>query len=191
MQYGRMVVSAHMPPPKGKRWDLQTLAPVLPHAALSGNGALALRPAPGVYLTLHAEGRLLINGEISLEESIEHADRLASAVHCEASRFRIESLTGYAQLPEPPPDLRHLCEALGEERCAAYEPNTFAGLIVRLDAVPMALLLFESGRVVCIGARSHVDLQNGLRDGLRLIRRAAAGVQAPCSQRTAAAAAPA
>lgn len=181
-----MVVSAHMPPLTGKRWELQTLAPVLPHAALSGNGTLALRPAPGVYLTLHAEGRLLITGEITLEESIEHADRLASAVHGEASRFLIESLTGYAQLPNPPPDLRRLYEALGEERCAAYEPHTFAGLIVRLDAVPMALLLFESGRVVCIGARSHIDLQNGLRDGLRLIRRAAAGAHSPGLPRTAA-----
>ena len=166
LNYGRIVVSAHMAK-KGEhtRWDLDELALQLGHH--SAGEPLAIRPAVGVLLMLHAEGRLVILGELTLEQCIEHADALAAQVQGEASQFKIESITGHCLLPQAP-DLHQLQAALGE-RCHGYDPHSFKGLLLKLDNTLMAFIIFESGRIMCIGARSHADLHNGFRRALALI----------------------
>ena len=49
-----------------------------------------------------------------------------------------------------------------------YEPEAFPGLVYRMDDPKVVLLLFGSGKMVCVGAREV----NNIKDAVRNIRRA-------------------
>jgi hypothetical protein len=174
LKYGRIVVSAQVKRCCSQQhagtFDLPLLGGILSHALRHCEGEpLAIRPVDGVLLTLYESGRLVITGEVSLEVCIQHADELSAALQGEALDFQILSLTGHFTLPSAP-NLELLHEALAEH-CFDYDPHhpCFKGLILRLQGSSSSLLVFETGRVICLGARSHTELQNAFRKGLRLI----------------------
>ncbi|MBN1786504.1 MAG: TATA-box-binding protein [Candidatus Methanofastidiosa archaeon] len=57
-------------------------------------------------------------------------------------------------------DLENLVFEL--ENCE-YEPEQFPGLVYRVKSPKVAILIFNTGRIVCAGAKSKDDVDNGIR----------------------------
>jgi len=55
-------------------------------------------------------------------------------------------------------NLNAIAISLGLER-VEYEPEQFPGLVYRLDAPKVVVLLFGSGKLVCTGARKPEDAE--------------------------------
>ncbi|HIE41389.1 MAG TPA: hypothetical protein EYP80_01870 [Candidatus Aenigmarchaeota archaeon] len=52
-----------------------------------------------------------------------------------------------------------------------YEPEAFPGLVVRLKDPNITALVFRSGTVVCVGAKSLKEAQDGIDKILKMIRK--------------------
>ncbi|MBI2233109.1 MAG: TATA-box-binding protein [Candidatus Aenigmarchaeota archaeon] len=52
-----------------------------------------------------------------------------------------------------------------------YEPEQFPGLVYRLDEPRVATLIFRSGKIICVGARSTADAKVALRKTVKNIKR--------------------
>lgn len=50
-------------------------------------------------------------------------------------------------------DLDAVALAVGMEK-VEYEPEQFPGLVYRLDEPPAVFLLFNSGKLICVGAKT-------------------------------------
>lgn len=44
-----------------------------------------------------------------------------------------------------------------------YEPEQFPGLVYRVKVPKVAILIFNTGRIVCAGAKSKEDVDNGIK----------------------------
>jgi transcription initiation factor TFIID TATA-box-binding protein len=82
-------------------------------------------------------------------------------------RVRIENVVASASLGVSL-DLESIALALDG---AEYEPERFPGLIYRLKVPKTAMLLFQSGKVVCTGGKSWKQVDTTLRIVSELIRR--------------------
>jgi len=51
-----------------------------------------------------------------------------------------------------------------------YEPEQFPGLIYRLEEPRVATLIFRSGKIICVGAKSAEDAGKALRKVVKQIR---------------------
>lgn len=65
---------------------------------------------------------------------------------------------------------------------AEYEPEAFPGLVVRLKDPNITALVFRSGTVVCVGAKSLKEAQDGIDKILKMIRKL--GVKVPSTYKT-------
>ncbi|MCK5176246.1 MAG: TATA-box-binding protein, partial [Candidatus Aenigmarchaeota archaeon] len=51
-----------------------------------------------------------------------------------------------------------------------YEPESFPGLILRLNDPHVVFLLFNSGRIVCTGARSESEIERATENLAKKIK---------------------
>jgi len=59
-------------------------------------------------------------------------------------------------------NLNSIAITLGLEK-VEYEPEQFPGLVFRMEEPKVALLIFDSGKVVCAGAKMELDLEEAIR----------------------------
>lgn len=52
-----------------------------------------------------------------------------------------------------------------------YEPEQFPGLVYRLDEPKVATLIFRSGKIICVGARSTSAAKEALRKTVKNIKK--------------------
>ncbi|MFX1449241.1 MAG: TATA-box-binding protein [Promethearchaeota archaeon] len=52
---------------------------------------------------------------------------------------------------------------------ALYEPEVFPGLIYRMQVPKVVFLIFASGKIVCVGAKSETDVQQAVQQLLQEI----------------------
>lgn len=52
-----------------------------------------------------------------------------------------------------------------------YEPEQFPGLVYRLDEPKVATLIFRSGKIICVGARSPIAAKTALKKVVKNIKR--------------------
>ena len=52
-----------------------------------------------------------------------------------------------------------------------YEPDQFPGLVYRLDEPKVATLIFRSGKIICVGARSTAAAKIALKKTVKHIKR--------------------
>jgi transcription initiation factor TFIID TATA-box-binding protein len=83
------------------------------------------------------------------------------------TRIRIENVVASTSLG-PQLDLQSIARTLDG---AEYEPSEFPGLIYRLKQPKTAILLFQSGKVVCTGGKSWRQVDESIRIVSDLIRR--------------------
>ena len=60
---------------------------------------------------------------------------------------------------------------LGVLESSEYEPEQFPGLVFRLDEPKVASLIFRSGKIICVGARSIAEAKRALREIVRRIKK--------------------
>ena len=60
-------------------------------------------------------------------------------------------------------NLIQIAMSLGFEN-VEYEPEAFPGLVYRMDSPKVVLLLFGSGKMVCVGARQVSDIKAAIRN---------------------------
>ncbi|MCD6381593.1 MAG: TATA-box-binding protein [Candidatus Aenigmarchaeota archaeon] len=60
---------------------------------------------------------------------------------------------------------------LGVLESSEYEPEQFPGLVFRLDEPKVASLIFRSGKIICVGARSISEAKRALREIVRRIKK--------------------
>jgi transcription initiation factor TFIID TATA-box-binding protein len=60
-------------------------------------------------------------------------------------------------------NLIQIAMSLGFEN-VEYEPEAFPGLVYRMADPKVVLLLFGSGKMVCVGAREVNDIKNAVRN---------------------------
>ena len=60
-------------------------------------------------------------------------------------------------------NLIQIAMSLGFEN-VEYEPEAFPGLVYRMDDPKVVLLLFGSGKMICVGAREVNDIKNAVRN---------------------------
>lgn len=60
-------------------------------------------------------------------------------------------------------NLIQIAMSLGFEN-VEYEPEAFPGLVYRMDSPQVVLLLFGSGKMVCVGARQVSDIKAAIRN---------------------------
>ncbi|MCK5333582.1 MAG: TATA-box-binding protein, partial [Candidatus Aenigmarchaeota archaeon] len=64
-------------------------------------------------------------------------------------------------------DLNKIVFDIGE---CEYEPEQFPGLVLRLDKPKVVFLLFNSGKIVCTGARSEETVEIAIKNLKRKLR---------------------
>jgi|HubBroStandDraft_1064217.scaffolds.fasta_scaffold00613_16 transcription initiation factor TFIID TATA-box-binding protein len=84
------------------------------------------------------------------------------------TRIRIENVVASTSLGEHL-DLQRIAMRLDG---AEYEPSEFPGLIYRMKEPKTAVLLFQSGKVVCTGGKSWKQVDESVRTISALIRKA-------------------
>jgi transcription initiation factor TFIID TATA-box-binding protein len=52
-----------------------------------------------------------------------------------------------------------------------YEPEQFPGLVYRIDEPKVATLIFRSGKIICVGARSTQKAKTALKTVIRHIKK--------------------
>ncbi|MEM7826953.1 MAG: TATA-box-binding protein [Candidatus Aenigmatarchaeota archaeon] len=52
-----------------------------------------------------------------------------------------------------------------------YEPEQFPGLVYRLDKPRAASLIFRSGKIICVGARSIPEVKEALREIVKKVKK--------------------
>ncbi len=52
-----------------------------------------------------------------------------------------------------------------------YEPEQFPGLVFRLDKPRVASLIFRSGKIICVGARSVKEAKEAIREVVRRVKK--------------------
>ena len=58
-----------------------------------------------------------------------------------------------------------------------YEPEQFPGVVYRMEKPKTAALIFSSGKIVCTGARSIIEVKEAVRNVVKRLRKA--GVRVP------------
>ena len=80
----------------------------------------------------------------------------------EASEGLFQNIVATTNL-ESTLNLIQIAMSLGFEN-VEYEPEAFPGLVYRMDDPKVVLLLFGSGKMVCVGAREVNDIKNAVRN---------------------------
>ena len=82
-------------------------------------------------------------------------------------KIHIENVVASASIGKTIP-IERLLEVL---EASEYEPEQFPGLVFRLEKPRVASLIFRSGKIICVGARSVKEAKEAVREVVRRIKR--------------------
>lgn len=115
---------------------------------------------------LFHSGKVVLTGAKSLkimrmtfEKVIKMLDAAGVPIKTE-SNIEVRNIVASATLGQNI-NLNAIAIALGLEK-TEYEPEQFPGLLYRLDAPKVVLLLFASGKFICVGARKTKDIEDAI-----------------------------
>ena len=84
-----------------------------------------------------------------------------------AERIKVENVVASTDIKK----IISLDKLLTVLEASEYEPEQFPGLVYRLDEPRVATLIFRSGKIICVGARSTADAKVALRKTVKNIKR--------------------
>lgn len=151
--------------------DLESLSCLFPHIVIY-DPEVYPPPAPAYFKSKGMQGKVsifpsgkMISVGTDSEEKAKHelmlvADRLRWAKLAEMKTApKIENIVATADLGFKP-DLEKM--SITAEPKVVYEPERFPGAIIRLsipkDAIQATVLLFASGKMVCVGLKKSEDV---------------------------------
>jgi len=139
-------------------------------------------PAPAYFKSEDMQGKVSIfpsgkmisvgtkSEEKARQELILVADRLKKAKVAELktdTKIRIENIVAASDIGFKP-DLKKIS---AEGANVVYEPEQFPGAIIRLTipkkAIKSTILLFASGKMVCVGLKNSKDVQKSIQQLFR------------------------
>jgi transcription initiation factor TFIID TATA-box-binding protein len=84
-----------------------------------------------------------------------------------AKKIKIENVVASTDIKK----IISLDKLLGVLEASEYEPEQFPGLVYRLDEPKVATLIFRSGKIICVGARSTNAARIALRKVVSKIKK--------------------
>jgi len=84
-----------------------------------------------------------------------------------AKKIKIENVVASTDIKK----IISLDKLLGILEASEYEPEQFPGLVYRLDEPKVATLIFRSGKIICVGARSTNAARIALRKVVNKIKK--------------------
>ena len=84
-----------------------------------------------------------------------------------AEKIKIENVVASTDIKK----IISLDKLLNVLEASEYEPEQFPGLVYRLDDPKVATLIFRSGKIICVGARSTADAKLALKKTVRNIKK--------------------
>lgn len=84
-----------------------------------------------------------------------------------AEKIKIENVVASTDIKK----IISLDKLLTVLEASEYEPEQFPGLVYRLDEPRVATLVFRSGKIICVGARSTSDAKRALIKTVRNIKK--------------------
>lgn len=117
-------------------------------------------------VSVFASGRMISYGancvshaRYDLRAAVRTLERIG-AIRPTSVHVRVQNIVGCADLSHGI-DLQRTALALPAGQWE-YEPEQFPGLVYRVEARGLTLLLFGSGKLVCVGARSRAEVLEGI-----------------------------
>ena len=153
-----------------RRIDLDAIVQAFPEAEYRGKfpGVVFKLERPSTTFLIFANGKLVCVGARS-EKKVKTALRKLTRKLEEAGilivgkpEVRIRNIVATANLGGFV-DLPQLFESSGEMRGRImYEPEQFPGVIYRMKSPKVVLLIFSTGKIVCVGAREEKDVRRAV-----------------------------
>lgn len=84
-----------------------------------------------------------------------------------AEKIKIENVVASTDIKR----IISLDKLLNVLEASEYEPEQFPGLVYRLDEPRVATLIFRSGKIICVGARSTAAAKLALKKTVRNIKK--------------------
>jgi len=137
---------------------------------------------PKAAILLFHSGKVVCTGARSLEDvrtAIGHLATQLGAIGVPVTKkpeVIVQNIVASADLGGVI-DLNTIAISLGLDR-VEYEPEQFPGLVYRMDAPKVVMLLFRSGKIVCAGARKTEDIELAVERIIKILRDAGL-LQAP------------
>jgi transcription initiation factor TFIID TATA-box-binding protein len=149
----------------GEGLDLQSIA-----LALEGSdydpeafpGLIYRLTDPRTAILLFRSGKLVCTGGKSMKHVLDSVRKVSKLIRAAGQKvasqpkIQVQNIVATSDL-ESEIDLNTVAITLGLDR-VEYEPEQFPGLVYRLEAPHVVLLLFGSGKLVCTGARRPSDI---------------------------------
>lgn len=160
-----MVASAYL----GTELNLQQLAISLEGADYepeSFPGLIYRLKDPKTATLLFHSGKAVCTGAKSLDqvrlaiEKVTTQIRKAGIILDSEPEITVQNIVATSDLGQKI-NLSIIAITLGLER-VEYEPEQFPGLVYRLDAPKVVMLLFSSGKIVCTGAKVPQDVETAV-----------------------------
>lgn len=151
----------------GKSIDFHSVAPALEGVRYNQEnfpGLVYKLKEPKTAALIFNSGKLVCTGAKSVEDSKKAihiiVDQMRTLDHDIPHEFeiKIQNIVATSDLGKT---LNLEAVALDLEN-TGYEPEQFPGLVYRLDEPKVVLLLFGSGKVVCVGAKTFNNAQLGV-----------------------------
>jgi transcription initiation factor TFIID TATA-box-binding protein len=83
-----------------------------------------------------------------------------------AVKIKVENVVASTNIEK----ILSLDKLLGIMEASEYEPEQFPGLVYRLDEPKVATLIFRSGKIICVGARSTTAAKTALQIVVKKIK---------------------
>ena len=157
--------------------DIESLPQLFPHEAVhneeiyGGRFAYFKSEAMQGKVTIFPSGKLIGVGTRSIKEAIRELNLVAKALKARLTEPKLQNIVATADLGREV-DIEEISSItkLG----AVYEPEQFPGAIIKIplgeDKIA-SILLFTSGKLVCVGLRNLKDIQEAIKQLLNLFRR--------------------
>jgi len=155
--------------------NIESLPQLFPHESVHdkeiyrGRVAYFKSKAMQGKVTIFPSGKLISLGTKSIEESIKDLDILAKALKASITKPEIRNIVATADLGRRI-DLEniHLLREIG----GIYEPEQFPGAIIKIplgEENIATILLFASGKLVCVGLKNLENIKEAIEQLVALI----------------------
>jgi len=145
-------------------FDLAALAATLPQAQpVKKFPALAYKlNRPRVTLLVFSSGKIVCTGARSEEEAFNVINDFVEDMKQKGFAFSSPSIAVENVVVSSTLNLTNINIKTAMKNGTVYEPEGFPGIICRINGVKPSFLVFSTGKVVCIGARSLAEASEAI-----------------------------
>lgn len=151
----------------GRRVNLDAVAKGFPNAEFASErfpGLVFRLKKPKTATLIFSSGKMICTGGRSENEARRAVENVVSElskggiVTSKRSKVRIDNIVASANLGRNV-DL----ESVSKMRRTMYEPEQFPALIYRMEDPKVVFLVFSTGKIVCVGAKTEKEVRRAVR----------------------------